>query len=344
MELYSFVVAFFRDGGVFLYPMAAVFVAGVAIAIERYFVLTKTSLVNRQVWEKITPSMKVGNFQEAMKIAEKSNSALGTVLCYGLSRARVTYRRDDIEKAMEESLLEIIPRLDKRTHYLSSLANIGMLMGLLGTVVGLISAFGAISTANPADKASLLAASISVAMNNTAGGLIVAIMWDQGDGEDVFRERGDGEGDAVHRDRALLDAVAQDLERRLDGSPSPPPSGSSERTRPTPSTWPWTMWPPSGSPARSAGSRLTSLPGSSRPSEVRRSVSATASKATTPSSTAVAVRQTPLIAIESPTAVRAAVCAASIRRRTPSAPPSTAATRPRSLTIPVNTRRRLLAE
>ena len=119
--------------------------------------------------------MKVGNLQEAMKIAERSNSALGTVLCYGLSRARVTYRRDDIEKAMEESLLEIIPRLDKRTHYLSSLANIGMLMGLLGTVVGLISAFGAISTANPADKASLLAASISVAMNNTAGGLIVAI-------------------------------------------------------------------------------------------------------------------------------------------------------------------------
>ena len=60
METYSFVVAFFREGGVFLYPMAAVFVVGVAIAIERYFVLTKTSLVNRQVWDKITPSMKVG--------------------------------------------------------------------------------------------------------------------------------------------------------------------------------------------------------------------------------------------------------------------------------------------
>ena len=175
MDLYSFVVAFFREGGVFLYPMAVVFAMGVAIAIERYFVLTKTSLVNRQVWEKITPSMKAGNLQEAMKIAERSHSALGTVLCYGLSRARVTFRRDDIEKAMEESLLEIIPRLDKRTHYLSSLANIGMLLGLLGTVVGLISAFGAIATANPADKASLLAASISVAMNNTAGGLIVAI-------------------------------------------------------------------------------------------------------------------------------------------------------------------------
>jgi biopolymer transport protein ExbB/TolQ len=76
---------------------------------------------------------------------------------------------------MEESLLEIIPKLEKRTHYLSSLANVGMLIGLLGTVAGLIAAFGAIATANPAEKASLLAASISVAMNNTAGGLIVAI-------------------------------------------------------------------------------------------------------------------------------------------------------------------------
>jgi biopolymer transport protein ExbB/TolQ len=175
MEFYTFIVAFFRDGGFFLYPMAGIFAVGIAIAIERWLVLTKTSLENRSLWDKITPALRVGNFPEAMKVAEKSASALGTVLCYGLSRTRGTFRRDDIEKAMEESLLEIIPRLDKRTHYLASLANIGMLTGLLGTIVGLIGAFGAISTANPADKASLLAASISVAMNNTAGGLVVAI-------------------------------------------------------------------------------------------------------------------------------------------------------------------------
>ncbi len=76
---------------------------------------------------------------------------------------------------MEEGMLEIIPRLEKRTPYLSTLANVGMLMGLLGTVIGLIGAFGAVATANPAEKASLLAASISVAMNNTASGLVVAI-------------------------------------------------------------------------------------------------------------------------------------------------------------------------
>ena len=77
---------------------------------------------------------------------------------YGIARVARARRREDIEKAMEESLLEIVPRLEKRTHYLSSLANIGMLMGLLGTVIGLINAFSAVATANPAEKASLLSA------------------------------------------------------------------------------------------------------------------------------------------------------------------------------------------
>ena len=84
-------------------------------------------------------------------------------------------RRDDVEKAMDEALLEIIPRLEKRTHYLSSLANIGLLTGLLGTVIGLIAAFTSIASASPAEKASMLSASISVAMNNTASWLFVAI-------------------------------------------------------------------------------------------------------------------------------------------------------------------------
>jgi biopolymer transport protein ExbB/TolQ len=71
--------------------------------------------------------------------------------------------------------MEVMPRLEKRTHYLATFANIATLLGLLGTIVGLISAFTAVATANPAEKADLLSASISVAMNTTAFGLIVAI-------------------------------------------------------------------------------------------------------------------------------------------------------------------------
>ena len=76
---------------------------------------------------------------------------------------------------MEESMLEIVPRLEKRTGYVALGASVATLLGLLGTIIGLIQAFTAVANANPAEKADLLSASISVAMNTTAFGLIVAI-------------------------------------------------------------------------------------------------------------------------------------------------------------------------
>ena len=121
------------------------------------------------------PYLKAGNFQEAAAVTGKSKAAIGSILTYGLYRVKSARRRDDIEKAMEESLMEVLPRLEKRTHYLATLANIATLLGLLGTIIGLIRAFTAVSNANPADKADLLSASISVAMNTTAFGLMVAI-------------------------------------------------------------------------------------------------------------------------------------------------------------------------
>jgi biopolymer transport protein ExbB len=175
MEFYHFIVNFFRDGGFFLYPLAAIFVVGVAIAIERFVYLSIETTSNRRLWSQLVPLINAGNFKQVVGITSKSRAAIATVLNYGIARLASARRRDDVEKAMDESLLEIIPRMEKRTHYLSALANIGMLTGLLGTVIGLIAAFASIATANPAEKASLLAASISVAMNNTASGLFVAI-------------------------------------------------------------------------------------------------------------------------------------------------------------------------
>ena len=176
MELYHFLVSFFQEGGFFLYPIAIIFVVGVSISIERLVYLTMETVKNRELWNDVVPHLGAGNFKQVIALTSKSTSAIATVLNYGVARVANSRRRDDVEKAMEESLLEIIPRLEKRTHYLSSLANIAMLTGLLGTVIGLIGAFGAIASANPAEKASLLAASISVTMNNTASGLLVAIV------------------------------------------------------------------------------------------------------------------------------------------------------------------------
>jgi biopolymer transport protein ExbB/TolQ len=81
----------------------------------------------------------------------------------------------DIQNAIDEAALEVIPSVDKRVPYLSTLANVATLLGLLGTIQGLIQAFSAIAVADPSQKAALLAKGISIALYSTASGLVVAI-------------------------------------------------------------------------------------------------------------------------------------------------------------------------
>ena len=137
--------------------------------------LTMTMAKNKALWNAVTPFLKSGNLTGAMGVTSKSNAAIAQIMTYGLNRVRSARRREDIEQAMEESLMEIMPRLEKRTHYLATFANMSTLAGLLGTIIGLIDAFTAVSNADPADKAELLSASISIGMNCTAFGLMVAI-------------------------------------------------------------------------------------------------------------------------------------------------------------------------
>jgi len=175
METYSAIVRFFQDGGWIMYPIVLVLAIGISIAVERWIYLTRTSASNQRVWNSIVPMLKAGNFAQVAAITRESGTAIGTILTYGLDRVRSARRREDIEQAMEESLMEVVPRLERRTHYLATFANIATLMGLLGTVMGLIEAFTAVANVNPSEKASMLSSSISVAMNATAFGLVVAI-------------------------------------------------------------------------------------------------------------------------------------------------------------------------
>jgi len=175
MGTYSTIVRFFQEGGIFMYPIMLVMAVGLAVAVERYLYLSRSRAVNRKTWNELMPVLQSGKYQQAMAAVAKSDTAICKILNYGLSRVRTARRREDIEMAMEEGLMEIIPRLEKRTHYLASFANIATLLGLLGTIIGLIQAFTAVANANPAEKAELLSSSISVAMNTTAFGLIVAI-------------------------------------------------------------------------------------------------------------------------------------------------------------------------
>jgi len=174
MEFYS-MVAFFQKGGVFMYPILLVLAVGLAISFERWVQLNRIRSANNSIWTQLLPVLTKGEFDKARQMTSKDKSSLAQMLAMGLARQGAVRRREDIEIAMEESMMEIIPQLEKRTPYIALLSNIATLLGLLGTIMGLIEAFTAVANANPAEKADLLSASISVAMNTTAFGLMSAI-------------------------------------------------------------------------------------------------------------------------------------------------------------------------
>ncbi len=175
MDFIYSIIGFFVTGGPFMYPILLVFAVGTAIAIERFITLTTVTAKNQSAWSKVQPALMNGDFDQAREMTTNDDSTISQLLSMGLARQGAVRRREDIEIAMEEGMMEIIPQLEKRTPYVGLASSIATLLGLLGTIMGLIQAFTAVANANPAEKADLLSASISVAMNTTAFGLMVAI-------------------------------------------------------------------------------------------------------------------------------------------------------------------------
>jgi biopolymer transport protein ExbB len=175
MNSFDTVVKFFVDCGPFLYPSLLMMAVGLAIAVERFLFLSRARSANRSMWDQVLPLLQSGRLGEVSNMTANSDSAIGKIVSNGLARLPSARHREDIDNAMEEGMMEIVPRLEKRTHYIATFANTITLVGLLGTIIGLIKGFTAVAQVNPAEKAELLSASISVAMNNTAFALMVAI-------------------------------------------------------------------------------------------------------------------------------------------------------------------------
>ena len=175
MEFLYPVVKFFTAGGAFMFPILLGGAVAIAITIERYVTLARMGARNRRTWTRVESVLTSGEFDQARELLSKDDSSLARLLGMGLALQGAVRRRDDVEKAMQEGMMEIVPQLEKRTHYLATAANVATLLGLLGTVSGLIHSFAAVATVNPAEKANLLSASISEAMNCTAFGLMAAV-------------------------------------------------------------------------------------------------------------------------------------------------------------------------
>lgn len=169
------IVEFFQNGGAWMYPIAFVMALGLAIALERWLFLMSAKTSNRKAFDAMLPFIKKGQYDALLKMSDSSSAPVARIIGAGVARLKVTQDRDDIAYAMEEGVMEATPRLEKRTNYLATLANIATLLGLLGTIMGLIDAFTAVATAAPEEKAAMLSTSISLAMNTTAFGLIAAI-------------------------------------------------------------------------------------------------------------------------------------------------------------------------
>ncbi|MBU2985168.1 MotA/TolQ/ExbB proton channel family protein [Saccharophagus degradans] len=174
-DFYMVITNFFSEGGFFIYPIGLVLAVGLAIAFERWAFLTRERIRNIKAFESFLPLLRTTDMDKMQLYTRESQAPVTRIIACGLDMMTVSKQRADIENAMNEGMLETMPRLEERTSYLAVLANIATLLGLLGTIIGLIGAFTAVAQADPAQKSELLSSSISVAMNTTAFGLIAAI-------------------------------------------------------------------------------------------------------------------------------------------------------------------------
>lgn len=164
----------FEQGGGFMYAILGVLIVSIAIMVERFiFISIKNRIDTTAFVNKVIDLVQRGSVSNAIELCNLSKAALPQITRAGLQEFGKS--ASDIQNALELAAMSEIPKLEKRTPYLSMFANVATLLGLLGTIFGLIDSFEAVSSADASQKATLLSAGISVAMNTTAFGLIAAI-------------------------------------------------------------------------------------------------------------------------------------------------------------------------
>lgn len=169
------IALFFQNGGSFMIPIAFILVIGLAIALERFLFLLACLGRNKSLLKELSPAFSRRDYRTLDSKSAVSGTAVGRMIQSTIDLLQKSTDRDALANLLEEKILEATPAIEKRTHYLATLANVATLLGLLGTIMGLIDAFTSLSGAEASERATLLSSSISVAMNTTAFGLMTAI-------------------------------------------------------------------------------------------------------------------------------------------------------------------------
>jgi biopolymer transport protein ExbB/TolQ len=175
VEQMNFIQKAFHDGGWTMYIIAIVGVLTVLIIVERFMTLSRLSVDKDDFMDKILGLVLRGDLRGAITFCDSKQVPLTNTLKAGLIQAANKRPDEEIQVAMDGASLKELPRLEGWTPFLAVFGNVATLIGLLGTIVGLITSFGAVSNADPGKKAELLSNGIAEALNNTAFGLLIAI-------------------------------------------------------------------------------------------------------------------------------------------------------------------------
>lgn len=178
MDVLSKIATAFEHGGFWMWPILSIQLVSIAIMIERtYALFFKRKLDQHKVIAGFEDNVRRGEMDIVIQKAQavENTSPVARAIVAGAKAAKFLGGKEEIQGKMDEVLVVENASLDRRTGFLSMLGNVATLTGLLGTITGMIKSFAAVSYAEPSQKAALLAAGISEAMNATAFGLIAAI-------------------------------------------------------------------------------------------------------------------------------------------------------------------------
>ncbi|MEK6628753.1 MAG: MotA/TolQ/ExbB proton channel family protein [Bdellovibrionota bacterium] len=166
----------FNEGGIVMYVILIIAILALLLIIERFFTLRSLRINKKEFSDQIFSTIVRGDLRQAISYCNSSQTPLSNTLRVGLEQVLSKRPDKDVQTAMDASVLREVPRLEGFTSFLAVLGNIAVLAGLLGTIIGMIGSFRAVSSADPATKAQLLSEGISHALNCTGFGLIVAIL------------------------------------------------------------------------------------------------------------------------------------------------------------------------
>lgn len=166
----------FVEGGFVMYIILVIAVLTLMLVIERFMALKSLRIDKKEFSDQVFKMIVSGDMRQAISYCDSKSTPLSNTVKSGLVQVMNKRPDEEVQVAMDAAVLREMPKLEGYASFLAVLGNIAVLAGLLGTIIGMIGSFRAVSAADPATKAQLLSEGISHALNCTGFGLIVAIV------------------------------------------------------------------------------------------------------------------------------------------------------------------------